>query len=76
MKARSKDSARFEPYFKLERYDQRIFAWKPVGRSFATFGSAREYACDEFRGPATVRVLRVSEDKGYEVVATLCIKEC
>jgi hypothetical protein len=37
---RTAGSCRFDPYYKLEWYDHRIGAWRPLQRSFATFAEA------------------------------------
>jgi hypothetical protein len=37
---RTAGSCRFDPYYKLEWYDPRIGAWRPLQRSFATFAEA------------------------------------
>lgn len=41
---RSRGSCRFEPYFKVQFYDQRAAAWKDIQRSHPTESGARAAA--------------------------------
>lgn len=38
---RTRGSARFEPYYKLDRYDPVSLCWRPVGKAFPTLDALR-----------------------------------
>jgi hypothetical protein len=38
---RRKGSARFDPYYKLDRYDPVSLCWRPVGKAYPTLDDVR-----------------------------------
>jgi hypothetical protein len=61
---RTKGSCRFAAYYKVERYDDKIGAWRPIQKSFPTQKAAETFAAGT--GYAMWRLLRVTE-KGVEI---------
>lgn len=54
---RSKGSTRFDPYFKVQVWEDRSCAWKDLQRSFDTVEAAR---C-AFPAASVCRVMEISE---------------
>tara|TARA_R110000868_G_scaffold278748_2_gene538864 strand:- start:1422 stop:1613 length:192 start_codon:yes stop_codon:yes gene_type:complete len=59
---RTKGSCQFDPYYKVERYDERIGAWRPIQKTFPSADLANHFAL----GYAKARIMRFSE-KGVEI---------
>jgi hypothetical protein len=62
---RTKGSCRFEAYYKIERFDDRIGAWRPIQKAFPDLKSAKEFAGKT--GYRDQRFLKISE-LGMEVL--------
>jgi hypothetical protein len=60
---RPRGSARFDPYFKLQRWDDRTIAWVDVQRSFHDEHLAAAYATR----PGRWRIMRVTMDDRWPV---------
>lgn len=56
---RRKGSARFEPYYKLDRYDPVMCVWRPVGGTFPSEEDARR-AMRVYDDGARYRILEVT----------------
>ena len=67
MKARNKNSARFETYYKIDCRNARLRVWMPLQRSFPTLKDARNYVQAQC-GDVVLRIIRVSDYAGYEIV--------
>lgn len=58
MRSRSRGSARFEPYYKVQWYDERSMVWRDVQRSH----SSRADAESHFISGKRCRLMRISMD--------------
>jgi len=62
---RKKGSCQFAPYYKVERYDERIGAWKPIQKSFPSKDLAEQFA--NGTGYEKTRIMQITE-KGVEII--------
>lgn len=60
---RTKNSCRFEPYYKAELFDARLCVWRPIQKSFKRESDAR----NSMPAGAKARVIKITE-KGIEVI--------
>lgn len=61
---RTKGSCRFAAYYKIERFDHRIAAWRPIQKTFPSVELAELFA--KGTGYDSYRILRIDE-KGVEL---------
>lgn len=61
---RTKGSCQFHPYYKVERYDDKIMAWTPIQKVFRSIDDAKT-CCYEDKSEKR-RVMRFTE-KGVEI---------
>jgi hypothetical protein len=60
---RTKGSCRFEAYFKLEKWDDRLLVWKPIQKAFPTIQLAKDA-----RPKGKTRIMECSETGIKEVI--------
>lgn len=59
---RVKNSCRFEPFFKLEYFDERLMVWKVIQKPFSTIEKAKS----QIKLNKKFRIMKVTE-KGVEI---------
>jgi hypothetical protein len=62
---RTKGSCQFDPYYKIERWDERMMVWKPIQKAFSNQGSAELFAAGT--GYIKCRVIKMTK-AGTEIV--------
>jgi hypothetical protein len=62
---RTKGSCKFDAYYKVEWRDEKIGAWRPIQKSFATQEAAAQFA--KTTKHALCRLISISE-KGLKVI--------
>lgn len=62
---RTKNSCRFEAYYKIEHYDHRFCVWKVIQKTFKTIDEAQKFA--EGTGYEKTRIMQVTE-KGIQPI--------
>ena len=56
---RTKGSCKFEPYYKVEKYNELICAWNPIQKVFPSKEQAEHFAST--KGYTKTRVLKFTE---------------